>query len=167
MLSYVGDAFLRYFTGYNFLLVPSWHIIFVSDTMGAGKGCPAAKLSNTWRGNHPSPSTCAQAEPGHLVGTHSSDLPPASALNHRVPQDFQMVTKSTREPEPLSALFPPKSRCCHPSRWLIWASLSFPLACDLAVTQGRTMEGFCVSSWELPGVQGLQLISFISCTLFV
>lgn len=40
----------------------------------------------------------------------------------------------------------------------------FPLTCNLAVTQGRIMEGFCVSNWELPGVQGPQLISFISCT---
>lgn len=26
------------------------------------------------------------------------------------------------------------------------------------------MEGFCMPSWELSGVRGLQIMSFISCT---
>lgn len=72
---------------------------------------------------------------------------------------WTLCTICTWEPEALSALFPPQPRWSHPSWQPIWVSPPFLWqAALLPLKEGPHVQQ------ELPRVQGMDTIGFISCT---
>lgn len=129
--------------------------------MGTVRDDPLPSDKNREGANMPS-FKCAHAEPGPSGGTYRSDLPPLwlqwTANSAKIYKRI-LSTISTWEPEALSVLFPPQPRWSHPSSQPIWASLPFLWqAALLPPTEGPHIQQ------DLPRVQGLDTIGFISCT---